>query len=178
MYSRSVFFNILYSACANKLSAYGNSICLVRAILLLLDIISVIKRQWQFFPSSAIVYFNEIFHSGQLKRILRLVATVFCFVQRFFLLAETITETSGSQLQKKQHILTNVTKFLASGTHFLSFSQTTVNYYQWKQFILQLANPSFRLVEMSFLSTRNSIVLFRVFSSGGNYYSNLWEVNF
>ena len=38
-----VFFNILYSANANRFSAYGNSIFLVRAILLLLEIISVIK---------------------------------------------------------------------------------------------------------------------------------------
>ena len=31
-------------------------------------------------------------------------------------------------------------------------------------------NPSFRLVETSFLSTGNSAVLFRVFSASGNYY--------
>ena len=30
------------------------------------------------------------------------------------------------------------TDFQASGTHFLSFSQTTVSCCQWKQFILQL----------------------------------------
>ena len=42
--SGSVFFNILYPASANGFSAYGNSIFLVRAILLLLEIISVIKR--------------------------------------------------------------------------------------------------------------------------------------
>ena len=30
------------------------------------------------------------------------------------------------------------------------------------------ANPSFRLVETSFLSTGNSIVLFQVFSASGN----------
>ena len=56
----------------------------------------------------------------------------------FFLLVVTATETSGSQLEKKEHILTHVTDFLAGGTHFLSFSQATVNYCHWKQFILQL----------------------------------------
>ena len=43
-YSGSLFFSILYPASANEFSAYGNSIVLVRAILLLLEIISVIKR--------------------------------------------------------------------------------------------------------------------------------------
>ena len=43
-YSGSLFFNILYRANANGFSAYGNSILLVRAILLLLEIINVIKR--------------------------------------------------------------------------------------------------------------------------------------
>ena len=43
-YSGSVFFNILYPANANGFSAYGNSMFLVRAILLLLEIISIIKK--------------------------------------------------------------------------------------------------------------------------------------
>ena len=43
-YSKSVFFNILYPASVNEFSAYGNSIFLVGAILLLLETISVIKR--------------------------------------------------------------------------------------------------------------------------------------
>ena len=43
-YIKGVFFNILYPASANEFSAYGNSIFLVRAILLLLEIINVIKR--------------------------------------------------------------------------------------------------------------------------------------
>ena len=42
-YSESVFFNIIYPA-NGWFSAYGNSTFLVRAILLLLEIISVIKR--------------------------------------------------------------------------------------------------------------------------------------
>ena len=50
-YSNSVFLNILYRASANEFSAYGNSIFLVRAILLLLEIISVIKRLFQRNPS-------------------------------------------------------------------------------------------------------------------------------
>ena len=61
LYSKSVFFNILYPASPNKFSAHRNSIFLVGAILLLLGIISVIRRQWQFFSSSGNVYFNEIF---------------------------------------------------------------------------------------------------------------------
>ena len=52
-----------------------------------------------FFPSSRKVFFNEIFHSGQWKRILALVETV------FFCLMETVTEIS--QLFKKGDIITN-----------------------------------------------------------------------
>ena len=44
LYSKSVFFNILYPASGNEFSAYGNIIFLVRAILLLSEIISVMKR--------------------------------------------------------------------------------------------------------------------------------------
>ena len=40
----------------------------------------------------------------------------FVFFQRLFLLVETVTETSGSE--KKEHMLTNITDILASGTHF------------------------------------------------------------
>ena len=43
-YSGSVFFNIIYPANARWFSAYGNSTFLARAILLLLEIISIIKR--------------------------------------------------------------------------------------------------------------------------------------
>ena len=43
-YSGRVFFNTLYPADAKVFSAYRNSIFLVRTILLLLEIISVIKR--------------------------------------------------------------------------------------------------------------------------------------
>ena len=43
-YNKSAFFTILYPASANELSAYGNSIFLVGVVLLLLEIISVIKR--------------------------------------------------------------------------------------------------------------------------------------
>ena len=42
-YSGSVFFNVLYPVNANRFSANVNSIFLVRAIFLLLEIISVIK---------------------------------------------------------------------------------------------------------------------------------------
>ena len=40
--SGSVFFNVCYPANANGFSVYGNSIFLVRTILLLLKIISVV----------------------------------------------------------------------------------------------------------------------------------------
>ena len=43
-YSKTVFFNVLYPASANKFSSYGKSIFLIRDILLLLEIISVIMR--------------------------------------------------------------------------------------------------------------------------------------
>ena len=43
-HSESVFFYILYRASANEFSAHGNSIFLVKTILLLLEMISVIKR--------------------------------------------------------------------------------------------------------------------------------------
>ena len=55
---------------------------------------------------------------------------------RGFPSSEIITEMNGSQFLKKHLILTNVTYFQASGCHFLPFSQTAVNCYQWKQFIL------------------------------------------
>ena len=50
----------------------------------LLEIISVVMRQWQFFSSRGNVYFNETFHSGKWKRIFRLVETVFWFCSEVF----------------------------------------------------------------------------------------------
>ena len=47
------------------------------------------------------------------------VRTVF-FVQSFFYLVESVTEFSGRQFLKKDHILNNVADFLASGNHFFS----------------------------------------------------------
>ena len=43
-YSKCLFYNIFYRASANEFSAYGNSMFLVGAISLLLEIIGVIKR--------------------------------------------------------------------------------------------------------------------------------------
>ena len=48
------------------------------------------------------------------------VRTVF-FVQSFFFLVESVTEFSGRQFLKKEHILNNVADFLASGNHFFPF---------------------------------------------------------
>ena len=61
------------------------------------------------------------------------------------------------------------TDSLASGSHFLPFSKIAVNRCQSKQFFLQLdhifqANPSFRLVETSFLFTANIIFIPSFFS--------------
>ena len=77
---------------------------------------------------------------------------------------ETVTEISGSQFLKEDHILTNLTDFLANGNLFLFF-QTAVNCYQWKQFIIQLEHIfqsilHSRLVLTNFLFTGNIIVLF------------------
>ena len=77
---------------------------------------------------------------------------------------KTVTEISGSQFLKKDHILNNVTAILGSGNHFFPFSldssqllsveavySSTEAYFS--------VNPSFRLVKSSFLSTENSIAL-------------------
>ena len=78
---------------------------------------------------------------------------------------KTITEISGSQFLKKDHILTYVTGFLASGNHFFPFSSDTsqllsveVVYSSTEAYFP--VNPSFRLVKSSFLSTESSIALF------------------
>ena len=61
-------------------------------------------------------------------------------VQRFLLLIKTVTAISESQFLRKDHILTNVTDFLANGNQLLPFFQKEVNCCQWKQFLLQLDN--------------------------------------
>ena len=77
---------------------------------------------------------------------------------------KTVTEISGSQFLKKDHILTYVTGFLASGNHFFPFSSDTsqllsveVVYSSTEAYFS--VNPSFQLVKSSFLSTENSIAL-------------------
>ena len=89
---------------------------------------------------------------------------------RGFPSSETITEMNGSQFLKKHLILTNVTYFRASGRHFLPFSETAVNCYQWKQFILICSiffSQSFIATSISeFLSTGKRfywIVILRFF---------------
>ena len=63
----------------------------------------------------------------------------FSSVHKIFLPVEAVTEISGSQFLKKGHLLTNITDFLVSGNHFLSFFETTVNCCcQWKLFIVEL----------------------------------------
>ena len=90
--------------------------------------------------------------------------TVF-FVQSFFFLVETATEISGSQFLKKDHILNNVTDFLASGNNFFPFSSDSsqllsVEAVYSSTEVYFSANISFQLVKSSFLSTENNIALF------------------
>ena len=97
LYSKSVFFNILYPASANEFSACGNSVFLVGTILLLLEII--ITRQQQFFSSSGNAYFNEILYYGQWKQVFRLVETVVFLFRGFSSLRKlSLKLASGSQL--------------------------------------------------------------------------------
>ena len=88
----------------------------------------------------------------------------FLFVQRFFLLLETVTETRGSPLWMKEQNLFNVADFLAIGTHFLLFSQTTVasrnsSFFNWNIFFSQ-----------SFISAGGNKFFVRVFFCLWNYY--------
>ena len=77
---------------------------------------------------------------------------------------ESVTEFSGRQFLKKEHILNNVADFLASGNHFFPFfsdgSQllSVEAIYSSTEAYFSV-NPSFRLVKSRFLSTENSIVL-------------------
>ena len=86
-------------------------------------------------PSSKNFFLNKIISSGLCKWFSWLVETAF-FCSQVFPSSETITEISENQFWKKYLILANVTDFWASESHFLPFSQTAVNCYQWKQFIL------------------------------------------
>ena len=66
------------------------------------------------------------------------------------------------------------TNSLASENHFHPFSQIEINFCQWKQFFFKwnifFSQPSFRLVETSFLSSGNSIFsYFKFFSTNGKY---------
>ena len=96
------------------------------------------------------------------------MANVFCanrfLCSEFFFLVKTVTEISGSQFLKKDHILTYVTGFLASGNHFFQFyldiSQllSVAAVYSSTEAYFSV-NPSFRPVKSSFLSTESSISL-------------------
>ena len=110
---------------------------------------------------------KTVFHSPE---------TIF-FFRLLFLVVETVTEINRSQFLKKGYVLINAIDFLASANHFFPIFSgsgqlllveavfpSTGTYFS--------ANFSFRPVEISFLSAGNSIVLFRVFSVGRNYYWN------
>ena len=91
------------------------------------------------------------------------VQTVF-FVQSYFFLVETVTEISGSQFLKKDHILNNVADILGSGNHFFPSSLDSSQllsveavYYSTEAYFS--VNPPFGLVKSSFLSAENTIAL-------------------
>ena len=75
---------------------------------------------------------------------------------------ETVTEISESQFLRKDHILTDVADFLASGNQLLPFSQTAVTCRQLKQFILLQLLHSFCIVETKFLCTGKMSVFIAV----------------
>ena len=76
---------------------------------------------------------------------------------------KTVTEISGSQFLKKDHILTYATGFLATGNHFfpcysdISQLLSVKAVYSSTEACFSV-NPSFQLVKSSFSSTENSIV--------------------
>ena len=77
---------------------------------------------------------------------------------------ETVTEISGSQFLKKDHILNNVTGFLASGNHFFPFSSDSSQLLSAEGVYSSIeacfsVNISLWLVKSSFLSTENNIAL-------------------
>ena len=63
-YSKSIFSNILYPTSANKFSVYGNSISLVGATLLLLEIISVNSGSFFLLAKTSISTKSFILASG------------------------------------------------------------------------------------------------------------------
>ena len=152
-YNGNVFFNILYPANGNGFSAYENIIILVRAILLLLQIISAIMRQWQFFWSTGNVYFNEILHSGQWKRVYCLLETAL-FYSEFFLLVQTIIETQGKSIFKDEIYYCQSTPVFMIVSAILRFLKVEVTFlYSGNAFFNE---PFIRLVETDFLSRGNS----------------------
>ena len=83
-----------------------------------------------------------------MERIFPLVETFFFSVWSFSLLVQTVIETSGSQLQAI--FLTNLTDFLASGTHshFLRQQSTAgsenSSFFNWNIFFSQSFIPTSR----------------------------------
>ena len=125
-------------------------------------------------PSSGNIFFNKIPHSSQCKWIFWLVESAF-FCSEVFPFSETIAEISGSQFLKKDQILTNVTDFLAGGSHFLPFYQTAVNCYQWKQFMLQVEHIFQSILysgqyKQVFCLLETLPFLSAIFSASGKYY--------
>ena len=118
-----------------------------------------------FLSVETIIEFRRIFFKNTCSRVnfflpgeTYFVQTVF-FVQSFFFLVETVTEISGSQFLKKDHILKNVTDFLAS---------------QRKQFILQLQHnfqPIFHSGQLNqvFCLLKTILLYSEIFSASGNY---------
>ena len=84
------------------------------------------------------------------------------FAKRFFLLVEAVTEIRESQFLRRDHILTDVIDFLASGNQLLPLSRTEVTCCQWKQFLLLQLLHSFCIVKTKFSSTGKMFVLIEV----------------
>ena len=96
-----------------------------------------------FFPSSGTsfqwnIHWERKVETSWLVEMDFLLVETISSVQRFLLLIKTVTAISESHFLRKDHILTNVTDFLANGNQLLPFFQKEVNCCQWKQFLLQL----------------------------------------
>ena len=76
-----------------------------------------------------------------------------------------VTEISGSNFLKKDYILANAAGFLAGVNHFFPFFSDRSQLLSVEAVYSSTgayfsANPSFRLVETTFLPTGNSIIFF------------------
>ena len=143
----------------------GNSIFLVRASLLLVETIIVIRRKQFLKKAYTCQWTTDVLASGN-HFLLH-----FSDSYQFF----SVIEISGSQFFRKDHILANVTDFLACGNHFLLFLQALANCCQQNQFVLQLEHifpPFFHTCQWKrvFSLLETVLLYFEASSASGNYY--------